>query len=612
MSTKGLRDRWSATIDEVRGRAHVGARRSRGALDLAFARQIGSPDVPDGPPVAQVLCDLLDHAPFGFALLDDQGRYRMVNRRLAAVVGVTAADHLGRRPSDLHLGAVDEESVARVLRTGTPGPGTRATVPDAATGAERHFLTSCYPVRSASGRVTAVAAMCVDVTEQELTKRRAEQLLHFSGLVGAVTSVDALASTMVRFVSSTLRARCAVGLVDGDRLRIAAVQGFTPEVCDRWMHEGFALTEPHPMTAAIRDRATVEIQSIANLAEKYSALSAERGDTGDAAVIAIPIYEPGGESAALGVLRVSWPYPARLDREVWTTLRTLVSMSELALSRIALDARKQAELISARVAEETDLLAQRRRIAVELLQRAALPAQLPEVEGVVLDALYRPATTVTGIGGDWYDAFALDEHRLGLVIADVAGHGEEAASFMVQVRNALRAMAIEHEQPHVVLERINAVALSLRDENAPFITCCYAVLDPVARTLTWSNAGHLDPLVVEANGGTYYGSAPHRPPLTVTREPQYTTTTIDLGAGDRVVMFTDGLVERRGEPIDEGLLRLARRAGEARSADPGNCLKSLLQTVEEQFDDLAVICADLVPAHGRGWSEPPSCQTSGE
>ena len=85
MSTKGLRHRWIATIHDVRGRAHVGARRSRGAVDLAFAREIASSDVPDGPPVAQVMCDLLDHAPFGFALLDDQGRYRMVNARLAAL-----------------------------------------------------------------------------------------------------------------------------------------------------------------------------------------------------------------------------------------------------------------------------------------------------------------------------------------------------------------------------------------------------------------------------------------------------------------------------------------------------------------------------------------------
>jgi len=180
------------------------------------------------------------------------------------------------------------------------------------------------------------------------------------------------------------------------------------------------------------------------------------------------------------------------------------------------------------------------------------------------------------------------------VIADVAGHGEEAASFMVQVRNALRAMAIEHGHPHVVLERINAVALSLRDDNAPFITCCYAVLDPVRRTLAWSTAGHFDPLVVSASRGAYYVSAPHRPPLTVSADPNYVTSSVQLERGDRIVMFTDGLIERPGEAIDRGLTRLAEHAHELRSDKLGDCVESLLLIVDEQLDDLALICAELV------------------
>jgi PAS domain S-box-containing protein len=556
----------------------------------------------DARALASVLADLLDHAPFGFALFDEQGRYRMINRRLAAVDGVAASDHVGRRPADVRpAGAVDEAVVDHMLRTGTTELDTRVMVPDDA-GTERYLLTRYYPVRSRSGRVTAVGAMALDVTDHEVARRGAEQLLHFSGLVAGATSLDSLAESIVRFVSGTFRARCAVGVVDGERLRIAAAQGFIPEVCERWMRDGFDLTDPRPMTAAIREGTPVEIRSLANLPPVYSALGADRPETGDAAVIAMPIRDPAAGSAVAAVLRVSWPHPFRLEPDGWTTLQTLVSMSELALSRISLAARNQAAIINARVAEETGELSQRRRNAVELLQRAALPTQLPAVDGVVLDALYRPATTMDGIGGDWYDAFALGGDRIGLVIADVAGHGEEAASFMVQVRNALRAMAIEHEQPHVVLDRINAVALALRDENAPFITCCYAVLDPVARSLTWSTAGHFDPLVVNAAGVSRYTSAPHGPPLTVVRDPNYTTTTIELDVGDRLVMFTDGLVERRGEPIDEGLARLARRAGDSRDEDAGNCLKTLLEIVDEQFDDLAVICADLVDPTSSGAS----------
>ena len=138
------------------------------------------------------------------------------------------------------------------------------------------------------------------------------------------------------------------------------------------------------------------------------------------------------------------------------------------------------------------------------------------------------------MGGDWYDAFALGDRRVGLVIGDVAGHGEEAASFMVQVRNALRAMALEHEQPNVVLERINAVALALRDDNAPFVTCCYAVLDAGTRTLTYATAGHFDPLVVTRHGLAYYSCAAPRPPLTVAVRIPDTSRRRDLSVDDRV------------------------------------------------------------------------------
>jgi serine phosphatase RsbU (regulator of sigma subunit) len=198
------------------------------------------------------------------------------------------------------------------------------------------------------------------------------------------------------------------------------------------------------------------------------------------------------------------------------------------------------------------------------------------------------------VGGDWYDAFALGDRRVGLVIGDVAGHGEEAASFMVQVRNALRAMALEHEQPNVVLERINAVALALRDDNAPFVTCCYAVLDARTRTLTYATAGHFDPLVVTKHGLAHQSLAPPRPPLTVARHPGYVTTSVDLSDGDRVIMFTDGLIERRGEPIDVGLERLARCAGNLSGEKPDVCVESLVSPVDGHLDDLAVICADLL------------------
>src|SRR5262245_25626660 len=108
----------------------------------AFARR---PATGDGSRVDELsvtaLSDLFDDAPFGFAVLDEQGRYRLVNQRLAAVDGIPAADHVGRRPAEVNVGgAVDEDCVARVLRTGTPGRTTSTTLPDPASGAERFVL----------------------------------------------------------------------------------------------------------------------------------------------------------------------------------------------------------------------------------------------------------------------------------------------------------------------------------------------------------------------------------------------------------------------------------------------------------------------------------------
>src|SRR5262249_19696485 len=152
---------------------------------------------------------------------------RVVNRRLAAVDGVPAADHVGRRPGEVSQGGpVDDECVARVLRTGSPDRTSAAAIDSS--GAERYLVTSYYPACEESGRVTTVGAMTLDVTDQESSRRRAEQLLHFAGLVGAVATFDALASALVHFFSTTFRARCAVGEVGDDRVHIAAVQGFVP------------------------------------------------------------------------------------------------------------------------------------------------------------------------------------------------------------------------------------------------------------------------------------------------------------------------------------------------------------------------------------------------
>src|SRR5689334_10188645 len=148
MSMPDRRRRWLATFKR--------------SLDTARRWRPHNPDSTsadgDGSGPAAIgidaLSELFRDAPFGFAVLDDHGRYCLVNQRFAAADGVPASHYVGRRPAELPLTkALDGESVERVLRTGQPGRATNTTVPDPASGVERHLMTSCYPVRDQSGRV---------------------------------------------------------------------------------------------------------------------------------------------------------------------------------------------------------------------------------------------------------------------------------------------------------------------------------------------------------------------------------------------------------------------------------------------------------------------------
>ncbi|MEP7112179.1 MAG: SpoIIE family protein phosphatase, partial [Ilumatobacteraceae bacterium] len=234
------------------------------------------------------------------------------------------------------------------------------------------------------------------------------------------------------------------------------------------------------------------------------------------------------------------------------------------------------------------------RTAIGLLQAAALPTTLPQLPGIRIAAVYEPADPSQPIGGDWYDVFALSANRVAVVIADVAGHGHRAAVFMVQVRNIFRAIAAEHDEPEDVLIRANNVTARLNEPDGPFVTCCYAVLDIASRTLRWAQAGHFSPLIVSANGTSTYLDERPGAPLALYEGQRYVSSTVEVEPGDRVLMFTDGLVERRREHLDIGLARLAVLAALHADLPPQDFVETLAASVTNRFDDLALVCIDFV------------------
>jgi two-component system, chemotaxis family, sensor kinase Cph1 len=198
----------------------------------------------------------------------------------------------------------------------------------------------------------------------------------------------------------------------------------------------------------------------------------------------------------------------------------------------------------------------------ETLQRSLLPQSIPTVTGWQLSAHYEPAAGGR-IGGDWYDAFELPDGRLIVVLGDVAGHGITAAGTMAQMRNALRAHLFAGATPAEALDHLNAFCVYMMPKS--FATVLAARIDPASGLVEAACAGHLLPyLTTTADSAPPASTAPIRrsPPIGV-RGMTYVPSTFTLDPGHTLIMYSDGLVERRGEVIDDGLDRLAVTLGAA-------------------------------------------------
>jgi serine phosphatase RsbU (regulator of sigma subunit) len=190
-----------------------------------------------------------------------------------------------------------------------------------------------------------------------------------------------------------------------------------------------------------------------------------------------------------------------------------------------------------------------RRTAVTL-QRCLLPQRLPRIPGLAFAWRYLPGSAGSLVGGDWYDVLPLDDGRVALVIGDVMGHGIHAAATMGQLRATARAYATADPSPRAVLTLLDAAVSRL--EQGRITTAAFAVLDPASRRLTLASAGHLPPLLIPPHGQPSYVPVDPGPPLSA-GFPEYTEIEMTLEGGSTLLFFTDGLVEDRSRPVDEGM-----------------------------------------------------------
>ena len=291
------------------------------------------------------------------------------------------------------------------------------------------------------------------------------------------------------------------------------------------------------------------------------------------AVAAFPLFEHG---RVAGTLTLAFAPRVPFGEAECNTLVTFAAVLGQTLERVRLSEHREGVAIT--------------------LQHAML-GRPDDVSSVAVSTAYRPADERLQVGGDWYDVIDLSGSRVGLVVGDVVGHHLEAAATMGQLRAALRALAVVLEDPAAVVRALER--LVAHDDASRSSTLLYAVLDPETQTLRYLSTGHPPPLLVHADGrcefllggrGTPLGSfGPH--------DPQAATAELPLGA--TLVLYTDGLIERRTEVLDVGLDRLAALAPTIAITPVDELADALLDAMltGSREDDVAVLVARSAPAH---------------
>ncbi|MFN8077792.1 MAG: SpoIIE family protein phosphatase [Kineosporiaceae bacterium] len=304
------------------------------------------------------------------------------------------------------------------------------------------------------------------------------------------------------------------------------------------------------MSDAARLRRPFFHESVASAEADFPSIGLHLATAGVQALACLPLSGRGG--TVLGTLVLTWTEPRLMSEEERDFLLTTALHCGQALERAQLFEQQQT--------------------VTDALQRAVLPDRLPDVAGWELAARYVPATSGLEVGGDWYDAFVLPDGRLGLAVGDASGHGLPAARLMSTLRNALRAYAVLGNGPADVVGRLGTM-LEVLDPQA-MATVVYFEVDTETGETSWASAGHPPPLWCRTEGPDLTLADDPDPPLGCRIEPGPQQFLATLDPGEALLLYTDGLVERRDESLDVGLDRLtaAARAHAGAGEDPAHAV----------------------------------------
>jgi len=241
------------------------------------------------------------------------------------------------------------------------------------------------------------------------------------------------------------------------------------------------------------------------------------------------------------------------------------------------------------------MMSQDDALAAVALHRSLLPARLPELPGLDLAARYVAGSGT--VGGDWYDVFILPDGKLGIVVGDVAGSGLAAAVIMGRMRSALRAYALETRDPAEVLSRLDRKIQHF--EADAMATVLYAVIDPGLDRMDICLAGHFPPVIAYPGRPAELASVPVGLIIGVADPAPRPVTTLPIPPGALLCFYTDGLIERRGELIDDGLARLCGAVTAVTAQPAEDACATVMQALAgggPARDDIALLMVRRQPA----------------
>jgi anti-sigma regulatory factor (Ser/Thr protein kinase) len=357
----------------------------------------------------------------------------------------------------------------------------------------------------------------------------------------------------------------AVLLLDEDRgvLLARAARGLEEEV-----RQGVQV----PLARGFAGRVAAEARPIIIDLDHAEVVNPILRQKGIRSMLGVPLHVEG---RVIGVMHIGTLVKRDFDDDDVTLLQLAADRAALAID-------------NARISEQ--------RAVTAIMQRTLLPDALPEIPGMRFSAKYLPAGSGIKIGGDWYDVFQLASGDLAFVIGDVVGRGVLAASVMAEIRTALRAYLVQGHELTKVVTMLNELLASMgRSRGA---TLSILKLDLEAEELEAVTAGHLPPLLIEPGGHTQLLEQRHGLPVGVSIGHEYEAFRHPFPTGSGLLLYTDGLIERRDESIDAGLRRLSDAARAAAQRTDSTLADGVYRALLDETpleDDVALLAIESVP-----------------